>query len=178
MPYIPYEKDPIVVEISDRIDGGTRIKRKALFNNMTYSQTGVGSMFNPGDAALNDDQVILNLTIQLYSAGDLDPVTGEYVYGERLAGKKGFSDYPHHIIANNTTMVDATTGEILCPASEYDAALAQATQESIDVELVLPEVLKGRNFMREGQRFRMVAENYQITVDPMIIDHIQRADIP
>lgn len=177
MPFVPYIQDPIVVEIADKVEGSTRLKRKARFLSMSYSQGSIPQYQNSNFVLVNDDQVQLHLLIELYSAGPQN-ADGSFAYGEPLEGKKGFSNYNHNIIANNSTMVDAATGEVLCSANEYEAAVILAAQGGVDVELVLPEVLKGRNFMREGQRFRMIAQNYQITVDPMIIDHIQRADIP
>lgn len=170
MPLVRHEEPQILVEIQDQVDGSTRIKRKARFLNMTYSQ-GTDFMFGsqPGDS------VILNLMIEQYAAGAQDPVSGVFAYGERL-NKRGYQDYPFQIIANNTSVVDATTGEVLCERAQYDNALRIANETGVELELVLPDVLKGRNFMFEGERFRMIASSQPITVDPMIVQNIQQAD--
>jgi hypothetical protein len=172
MPILRHDRTPIEIAIPDKVIGNTRIKRKARLLSMNYAQS-----FSPYGYS-QGDMVTLSIIVLLFSAGDLDPVTGEYAYGDSLDGIEGFNNYPHAIVANNTTLVDPQTGAILGASTLYDTALAQSIAQGVDVETLLPPELAGKTFMYEGEYFRMIAEGQAITVDPMITYYIQNRQIP
>lgn len=86
--YIPVE---IILEISDKIIGATTLKRKANFFTMIYNQS-VKSL-------------VLSWTVEYFNA-NLDGS-----YGNNISDV--IPSFTKENIADNTTMVDQTTGEIL-----------------------------------------------------------------
>jgi hypothetical protein len=158
MPLIRYQKSPIVVPISDLIIDGTTIKRKARFDSMVYAQS--TGMIAPSFAGqTSPGSVVINLTIQHFAQG------AEGSYGVALEGKRGFSSYQVNLVADARTLVDATTGEVICDATEYQKV------ESIEEG----GILFGRNFMYENEFFRQIAENVPVVVDEMITTYIETA---
>lgn len=156
MGLIRHQSPQIVVEISDLVIESTEIKRKARFDRLLYQQ-GAEPTFGIQSASLQ--KVTIGLTIQHFAKAP------DGSYGTSLEGRPGFSSYQHNLIADNSSLVDAATGEVICDASEYNK-----------VESVLPGgILYGRDFMYEDEFFRRMAELVDIKVDDTIIHYIQTA---
>lgn len=79
---------PILIEIPDVAIGDTILKRKAQLHTMIYNQT--------------TQSLVLSWVITYFADNG-----GEY--GEELTNK-GISSYSHEQIANDTVMVNPTTG--------------------------------------------------------------------
>lgn len=177
MALVRYQKPQILVPISDAIVNGTVVKRKVRFENMTYAQSPQGEwngvFIDPG---MSTTSVSINLTVVLFAAGPVDPDTGETTYGERLEGRKMFNDYAHSLIANNTTLVDNLTGDVLVNYSEYADAVRMSQTTGVDLELLLPEALKGKDFIPEGDFFRRMSEMADVKVDSVITQYIINAN--
>lgn len=160
MSLIRFQQPQIVVEIADLTIGSTVIKRKARFDSLVYSQLAIPTppMFKqPGGDS--PETVTVNLTIQFFAKNEDDS------YGEPLDGKPGFSSYSFPLIANNTTLVDATTGDVVGTAAEYEVV----------ANVVEGGKFFGKSLMYENEFFRNMAMNVEVKVDEVIEQYILKA---
>jgi len=145
-PLLPVIESPV----SDRVSGDTRFRQKALFLNMFHQQlpNGIASV-----------QVVVR--VSLYAAD----ATAPDGYGPRLTGS-GLSSYESTLTADNTTLVDAATGE----------QLAQKPLGQTDVEWQAVIASFSQNTMLQGDFFLMLRESQPVQIGDMIRHHIQQAD--
>lgn len=151
--------DKIVVEISDFVSGGTKIKRKAELVKLEYS--------------LQEKRVGIHISIIPYAVGPVD-ADGNETYGDPLVNTS-FGMFPNQnssfnitfkqLIANNTTIVDAATGELLGESSLINDPIATTTG-----------VLAGKNYMLEFDFYKMVAGTQDVNIDTLITNKIKQAD--
>lgn len=160
MGIIRYQEPQIAVDIADLVIGDTIIKRKCYFESLLYTQINQGptpSLFG-GIGGNSPERVAVVVTVKHFAKN------ADGTYGEALEGKNGFVPYQKRLLADDTTLVDSTTGEILCSASQYTA---EAVSEG--------GVLFGKDFMYENEFFRRMAKTQAVIVDDLIIAKIQSA---
>lgn len=80
--------NPILIEIPDVVIDGTILKRKAELNTMTYNQS--------------TQSLVLSWIVSYFADNN-------GAYGDEIA-IKGLAKYRHEQIANDTVMVNPTTG--------------------------------------------------------------------
>ena len=80
--------NPILIEIPNVVIGGTILKRKAQLHTMIYNQS--------------TQSLVLSWIVTYFADNN-------GAYGEELTNK-GISSYSHEQIANDTVMVNPTTG--------------------------------------------------------------------
>ena len=146
MPVNPGLRTLIEIPVSDRVFGDTTIKQKAIFNTLYHHQQANGEC-----------SVTISVTVRSFSLQD-------GVYGESLADK-GVPDRQISLTADNSTLVDMTTGSLLASRryetnQEWDVIVNSFTQET----------------MLEGDFFELLRENSPIRIGELIRMHIALAD--
>jgi hypothetical protein len=147
MPLIPHIPTPIEVSVSDRKVNDTTIKQKAVFQRLEHR------------IAYNDEaRVAVTVLVELYAAdGDS--------YGEKLVGP-GFAGYTVELVADNQTIVDVTTGEILAINTGYKSKMAWEAEAQGYEQPV----------MFQGDFFELIRDNQPIVIGDLIRQHIAQAD--
>ena len=147
MPLIAHTPTPIEVPVSDRKVNDTTIKQKAIFQRLEHR------ILPSGEA-----RVGVNVLVNLYAAD------GE-AFGEKLTGN-GFQSYMVELVADNQTIVDASSGAILAINTGYKSkadweAQAQAYEQPV---------------MFQGDFFELIRDNQSVEIGGMIRQHIAQAD--
>lgn len=118
----------IVLEISDKVLGATTLKRKANFFTMIYNQ--------------GNKSLVISWTVEYFSSNS------DNTYGDSMSNM--ISSFSKESIADNTTIVDQSTGVILFQNS--DGTYGDGTQ----------------TVMGQYDWFNMIAETQQLPVHNMI----------
>jgi hypothetical protein len=136
-------------EISDLVQGDTRIKRKVRFETMHHHQAA-------------DGQCRATLFVRVYSYANQG---GQY--GELLQGAL-FRAYRCELQADNACLVEATTGAILA---------VQAVNEPLADWLARAEGLsQAADTLLQGDFFEQLRQRQPVLIADMIRQHIQQAD--
>lgn len=146
MPLSPFTPTQIVIPVADRTFNDTIIKQKATFTRLTHHQSETSS------------SVTVDVTVSMYA-------NDNGVYGMALSGM-GFAPYHKSLGADNNTLVDAQTGEILeikADDEPLDMWLAKAAEHE---KLV----------MFQADFFLMLRDNAPIEIGKLITKHITDAD--
>jgi hypothetical protein len=146
----------IIVEISNKIYGGTIIKRKAQVYDLRYSPM--------------ERRVLIRVLINLFALGDND------TYGEPLGNLEPFITVSKEIIADNTDIVDATTGEFLGPVTMLDPIPDPENPGQFLDPFAVGQPLEGKTIMREYDFYKTVAATQPVMLDSMIINKIIEQD--
>jgi hypothetical protein len=166
----------IELEISDKVIQSTIVKRKAKLFSLTYSP--------------QEEQVVINIAIFPFAA------TSEGGYGASLAYSGLFQVEYKQLIADNNTLVNPSTGEILVDKipSNIDSVFAAPIPEIVEVPEQLDEAgniiqghvpgvsaipagpLFGQDAMYEFEFYKLIAANQPVVIDNLIISKIQQAD--
>jgi hypothetical protein len=164
MGLIRYDIPQIIVEISDLTLDSTIIKRKARFDSLHYQQL---------DQPNYDGKqiVVISLTILHYTQ------LSDGSYGELINNSRGIQSYQTQLIADNSTLVDATTGQIIGPSSLLDDPnnLLDAYTDENGVQHDAG-ILFGKDYMYESEFFRRIADQLPVVVDDLIKLHIVTAN--
>jgi hypothetical protein len=174
MALIRHNNTDMFVDLSDKVVAGTRIKRKAELVDLYYSTM--------------KKRVAVEVRVHVYAVAQNE--FGDEIYGQLLDNEPGFSPYHKAIIADNTTVVDATTGAILGSDTDLmDEANflppVEAKEAVLDVDgiVVEPAVearpagkFYGVDYMFEFEFFKRIAETSPVIVDQLIIQKVQGAD--
>jgi hypothetical protein len=147
MPLISPSRDLIHVVLSDRVFDSTRFKQEAVFEMLEHRQ----------QAATGESTATIALTVKSYADDNGS-------FGVPLHDK-GVPDKTVYLVADNNTVVDATTGTILFVF----------TNESIpDRE----EIIAGfsQDVALQGDFFGLLRDNSPIVIGDLIRLHIAQAD--
>lgn len=145
---IPFTDNDIIVDIPDFIDGTTRIKRKAEVLDFNYSP--------------RKRSVTIIVALHPFAA-----IEGSEEYGAPLADHPCFKVEEIHIIANNSTLVDAMTGEILVPQFGGGDNEIEALSEP-------GGVLENRTVRKEFEYYSFIAKYVPVTVNDAIERVVKR----
>jgi hypothetical protein len=168
MGLIRYSQSAIIVEISDKVFGGTTLKRKVRFDNMVYDQGGMQGGITTIYGNSIPGSVTLNCTVLLFAVG------AGGIYGDPLSGQAGFNDYPKVLRADNSTLVyaaDDAEKAVVAGQLIGDASLERDPSSFQD-----GGILDGVDYMYEYEFFRRLAQNVPVVVDELITGTIQNAD--
>lgn len=150
MPLITHTPSPIVVEVSDRKINDTVIKQKVVFQRLEHRIQTDGT-----------SRVGVSILVELYAANGT-------AYGEKLTGN-GFNSYYDELVADNNTIVDVQTGDILAInviAFGYKNQpdwIQQANDFKQDV-------------MFQGDFFEVMRDSQPVQIGALIRHHITQAD--
>jgi len=145
MPVATYIPGLIELAVSDRIQDDTIIKQKVRFVSLLHSQDQSGVCV-----------ALIRVLVFPFSAaaGDFGaPLTGPYARA-----------YETELVADNQTLVDAATGEIV--AIRY-LLTAEQWQDMLASE---------RQTMLQGDFFHYLRENADVRIGDMIRQHIAQAN--
>lgn len=145
MALIPYKTEQIIIPVADRIFNDTIIKQKATFTTLTHTQTANGS------------NVRVEALVTMYSNDNGD-------YGKPLTGS-GFAPYFVTVGADNDTIVNAQTGEILLVRTNESDAFWKAKADTN------PEPV-----MFQADFFIMLRDTQSIEIGELIKKHIIQAN--
>lgn len=149
MAFQPGLRTLIELPVADRVSGDTRIRQRARFLSLVHGQSSDGAC-----------TAVITVLVSLYAAQGED-------YGEALSGP-GLSTYTVSLSADNQTLVDAGTGQIL--------AIRQGEQPA-DWQARIDELSQERTTMLQGDFFEYLRDNgLPGTMRQMIEQHIQQAD--
>ncbi len=147
MPLLTPTRELIRVPLTDRVFNDTVIKQEAVFDTLEHRQ----------DAINGVAQVHVVVVVRSYANDN-----GEF--GIALHDK-GMPDKRVYLVADNLTVVNAETGEIV---------LIQAADNYFTWEEDI-EALEG-NVMFQGDFFLQLRDNAPIVIGDMIRQHIAQAD--
>lgn len=146
MPLVTPLRQSIDLPVSDRVFHDTRVRQKACFLSLRHEQQPDGQC-----------SAYITVVVHLYAAT-------EDGYGPAIDGP-GFAPYSVVLVADNNTIVEASTGSILrIRAGESNAewaAAAEAYEQAV---------------MLQGDFFELLRRYSPIDIEEMIIGHIQAAD--
>lgn len=145
MPLSPFTPTQIVIPVADRAYNDTIIKQKAMFTRLTHHQSETSS------------SVTVDVIVSMYA-------NDNGAYGMPLTGL-GFAPYHKSLGADNNTLVDAETGEILAIRADEPQDVWEANAAEHD-KLV----------MFQADFFLMLRDNAPIEIGKLITKHITDAD--
>ena len=145
MPLAPYTTTQIEIPVTDRVFNDTTIKQKAVFTTLTHTQNEKSS------------KAVIEVLVSMYANDNGD-------YGQKLSGQ-GFSPYFSKLGADNDTIVNAQTGEILLVRTDESDALWQARAD------MHPDTV-----MFQADFFLMLRDTQTIEIGNLIKQHITQAD--
>ncbi len=131
-----FSNTQILVEIQDRVIEQVTLKRKVLVQSINIELTA--------------QRVALNLLIKYYGANE------DGSYADEL-NVPGITAYNHSLVADMTTLVDASTGIKIC-----DAANEYVADPNSEGQTMLNPLLTGKTYMYEFELF--AAMMYQSTI--------------
>lgn len=170
-----YKTTPIIVEGADLVvDGITLpIKQKLVFQSMTYNEnvsevTGFTGAFNPMGNSTGGNNLVVTVQALFFKKNE------DGSYGDRLKGGV-IPEYTHSFIANNSTLVDNTTGEYLGTTGDEDKE--EHTQPPLfdadGNEVQSAGKLYGKEFIKESEFFDRLGDmEYQPGVRNLIRQYI------
>lgn len=150
MPLISHPPTPIIVEVSDRKINDTVIKQKVVFQRLEHR-------IQPDGTA----RVGVSILVELYAASGAG-------YGEKLSGN-GFNPYYDELVADNDTIVDAQTGDILAININGFGHKSQDdwTKQANEFK---------QNVMFQGDFFEVLRDTQPVEIGALIRQHITQAD--
>jgi hypothetical protein len=137
------------VAISDYVNGSTRYKRKAKWLSFYHAVT--------PQAGVNLQLVVL---ITAYAAVEGSPEE----YGPQLIGPQ-FRAYESTLQADESTLVDATSGEVLAVRGALMPEAWQALTDSFEQDIML-----------QTEYFARARDLGAVAIAPMVLHHIAQAD--
>lgn len=151
-----FSPSPILVDIDDVTIENTVIKRKVLYKQMVYTDPPFDGEANAGPFSPMDG-VVLNCRVLLFASAP------DGTYGPRLASRI-FNDYDVQITADKNTLVDPTTGDVICEASkQFDPVSFQEGG-----------VLYGIDYMTENDFFHQMASLAPVVVREVIAAYLAK----
>ena len=153
MALLPYSPTPIELPVSSRVVGDTIFRQKARFMDLTHTQSPEGTC-----------RVVVRVLVSLYAA------QGEG-FGPMLSGL-GVSPYIMELVADNNTLVEATTGDILTGEGGKLYIRGKVSEQ----EWEAASTSSPTPLMYQGDFFEYLRENSPINISALIRQHINQAD--
>lgn len=141
-------REHIEVEVSSRIIADTVVRQLVRYVKLTDEKT------DSGECIVS---ILVKVFLHADHAGSL---------GERLSGP-GFSPYEVYLYANNQTLVDAATGEIL---------LIRSGETEAEWQQKVTAAAEQRDVMLQGDYFDLLRQR-AVEIEPLVVQNIRAADV-
>lgn len=146
MPLVTPQNELIVINLTDRVFQNTTIKQKATFSGLEHRQNSDGV-----------SSALIMVLVQYFADSDGD-------YGVHLHDK-GVPDVTKYLVADNDTVVDASTGAILAIKTDGNRDEWESIVNGYE-----------QNVMLQGDFFGYLRDNASIIIGDMIRQHIAQGD--